>query len=397
MQRIQVHPDVLDEKARLVQQKKQELERMVWELEKSIYMLQSDWSGVTGERFFWDFMQAKEVFPTTLKRLNDIQEYFHNVAKNFRTTDGSGESVLRIPEELEPSFTVGLINKFIGETVTGMGQTAEAFFNNPFSTIGSVAYAMTVGKVVDVGRGIQFAWDTAWGTGTARSDIEQFVEEQKKQIDEDKSGYYKGAMLGQAFSYFLFGKALHSKDHNESGGAMEGKKEKSEGNSLNHDGRLRTEGTKTTYTNSFGNEISWTNQGPKDIDAIIEKNLRSSKPGDILEGRVAETIRETGRLEGTGIELKLQNKLKAGDIDILTESHIIEVKKSLSALDEKQLDKLINPSNKNYFNYDNREVIYYIEDVTVKNKTQSDLVEKLQDQNIKLICSLEELKEVISK
>lgn len=112
---------------------------------------------------------------------------------------------------------------------------------------------------------------------------------------------------------------------------------------------------------------------------------------------MAETIRETGRLEGTGIELKLQNKLKAGDIDILTESHIIEIKKSLSALDEKQLDKLINPSNKNYFNYDNREVIYYIEDVTVKNKTQSDLVEKLKDQNIKLISSLEELKEVVSK
>lgn len=58
---------------------------------------------------------------------------------------------------------------------------------------------------------------------------------------------------------------------------------------------------------------------------------------------------------------------------------------------------MINPSNKNYFNYDNREVIYFIEDVTVKNKTQSDLVEKLKDQNIKLISSLEELKEVVSK
>ncbi|NEU62831.1 WXG100 family type VII secretion target [Paenibacillus sp. ALJ109b] len=52
MQRIQVHPDVLEEKARLVQQKKQELERMVRELEKSIYFLQSDWSGVTGNVSF---------------------------------------------------------------------------------------------------------------------------------------------------------------------------------------------------------------------------------------------------------------------------------------------------------------------------------------------------------
>ncbi|WP_145146219.1 WXG100 family type VII secretion target [Paenibacillus xylanexedens] len=219
MQRIQVHPDVLDEKARLVQQKKLELDRLVRELEKSIYMLQSEWSGVTGERFFWDFMQVKEVFPTTLGLLDKIQNEFTFIARNFRTTDGSGEVALYIPEELKRNFAVGLLDKSIGETITGMGQTAEAFFSNPFSTLSSVAYAMTVGKVVDVGRGIQFAWDTAWGTGTARSDIEQFVEEQKKQIDESGAGYYGGAMTGQALAYVLFGKALRSMDDIGSGGS----------------------------------------------------------------------------------------------------------------------------------------------------------------------------------
>ncbi|WP_339197317.1 WXG100 family type VII secretion target [Paenibacillus sp. FSL P4-0176] len=218
MQRIEVHPDLLEEKARLVQQKKQELERMVWELEKSIYMLQSEWSGVTGERFFWDFMQVKEVFPTTIGLLDEIQKEFTFIAKNFKTTDGSGEVALYIPEELKRNFAVGLLDKSVGETITGMGQTAEAFFENPFSTLSSVAYAMTVGKVVDVGRGIQFAWDTAWGTGTARSDIEQFVEEQKKQIDENGAGYYGGAMTGQALAYVLFGKAFRSKDDIGSGG-----------------------------------------------------------------------------------------------------------------------------------------------------------------------------------
>ncbi|MFC9706625.1 EndoU domain-containing protein [Paenibacillus sp. NPDC056933] len=223
MQRIEVHPDVLEEKARLVQQKKQELERMVRELEKSIYLLQSEWSGVTGERFFWDFMQMKEVFPATLKHLEEIHLVFTFVAKNFRTADGSGEVALYIPEELKRNFAVGLLDKSIGETITGMGQTAEALFYNPFSTLGSVAYAMTVGKVVDVGRGIQFARDAAWGTGTARSDIEQFVDEQKKQIDESGAGYYGGAMTGQALAYVLFGKALRSKDDIGSGGG--GKKE----------------------------------------------------------------------------------------------------------------------------------------------------------------------------
>ncbi|WP_264934679.1 WXG100 family type VII secretion target [Paenibacillus sp. LS1] len=223
MQRIQLQPDVLDEKARLVQQKKLELDRIVRELEKSIYMLQSEWSGVTGERFFWDFMQVKEVFPTTLGLLDKIQNEFTFIARNFRTTDGSGEVALYIPEELKRNFAVGLLDKSIGETITGLGQTTEAFFDNPFSTLSSVAYAMTVGKVVDVGRGVQFAWDTAWGTGTARSDIEKFVEEQKKQIDESGAGYYGGAMTGQALAYVLFGKAFRSKDDIGSGGSGGGK------------------------------------------------------------------------------------------------------------------------------------------------------------------------------
>jgi len=231
MQRIEVHPDVLEEKARLVQQKKQELERMVWELEKSIYLLQSDWSGVTGERFFWDFMQVKEVFPTTLGLLNEIQEYFNYVANNFRTTDGSGEVALYIPEELKPTFVKGLADGSVGETVNGMGQTAEALFYDPFGTVASFAYAMTLGKVVDAGRGIKFAWDAAWGTGTARSDVEQFVEEQKKQVDQDGLGYYSGSMAGQVLAYAFFGKAFRAVEnkHSDLGGSGGSKPEAGKG------------------------------------------------------------------------------------------------------------------------------------------------------------------------
>lgn len=231
MQRIEVHPDVLDEKARFVQQKKQELERMVWELEKSIYLLQSDWSGVTGERFFWDFMQVKEVFPTTLGLLDKIQNEFTFVAKNFRTTDGSGEVALYIPEELKPTFAKGLADGSVGETVTGFGQTLEAFIYSPLSTAGSLAYAFTLGKAVDAGRGIKFAWDAYWGNGTARSDVEQFVEDQKKQIDQDGLGYYSGSMAGQVLAYALFGRALHSVEnkHSDVGGAGGGKPEAGKG------------------------------------------------------------------------------------------------------------------------------------------------------------------------
>jgi len=225
MTRIQVHPDEMEKNVRLLQQSKQQLGKIVYELDKTMYFLQSEWSGVTSEKFFWDFMNIKEsVFPSTLGLLDKFQNKISMTLSAFKKADNSGGEMLQIPDKLEPNFATGLIDKAIGDTVTGVGETIEALFYNPFSTLGSLAYDLTVGKIVDVGRGVGFAWDTAWGTGTARSDIEQFVNEQKKQLSEDESGYYKGAVVGQALSYFIFGKALHSKDHHGSGGSGEGKK-----------------------------------------------------------------------------------------------------------------------------------------------------------------------------
>lgn len=332
MQRIQVHPDVLDEKARLVQQKKLELDRIVRELEKSIYLLQSDWSGVTGERFFWDFMQVKEVFPTTLGLLDKIQNEFTFIARNFRTTDGSGEVALYIPEELKPSFGTGLVDKAIGDTVTGLGETAEAFIYNPFSTLTSLAYAMTMGKVVDVGRGIGFAWDAAWGTGTARSDIEEFIDEQKKQIDENGAGYYGGAMTGQALAYVLFGKAFRSKDDIGSGGSGGAKPE--HGGIFKYNENLKlTEIQQNKISEYIGvnsDELISSGLASEDTLKKILKNLKEgSKSG-----------REGFRLEADTAKLLLDNKIKIteagttynakelggriGEIDLGTSNYIIE-------------------------------------------------------------------------
>ncbi|MNJ82097.1 hypothetical protein D3C77_812610 [compost metagenome] len=58
---------------------------------------------------------------------------------------------------------------------------------------------------------------------------------------------------------------------------------------------------------------------------------------------------------------------------------------------------MTNPLNEKYFNYDKREVIYFIEDVTVNNKTQENLVKMLEGKGIKIISSLRELEEVLSK
>ena len=41
---------------------------------------------------------------------------------------------------------------------------------------------------------------------------------------------------------------------------------------------------------------------------------------------------------------------------------IIEIKKSASSLKSDQIDRLINPNNPQFFNYDKKEVIVYIDE-----------------------------------
>jgi len=399
MQRIEVHPDVLEEKARLVQQKKQELERIVWELEKSIYLLQSDWSGVTGERFFWDFMQVKEVFPTTLSLLNKIQEYFNYVADNFRTTDGSGEVALYIPEELKPTFAKGLVDNSVGETVTGMGQTAEALFYDPFGTVASFAYAMTLGKVVDAGRGVKFAWDAYWGNGTARSDVEQFVEEQKKQVDQDGLGYYSGSMAGQVLAYAFFGKAFRAVEnkHSDLGGSGGGKPEAGKAFVYHKNLNLNENQQKkiTEYIGINSDEIVSSGLANEDTLRKILKNLKEgSKPG-----------KEGFKLEAETAKLLLENKIKIseagmtynakelggriGEIDLGTPKYIIECFNATGGKSKSISDfyKYFEGDVKQpYINPDRKEVILY-----APNGIDTVKANNISSIGVKIITSPEEL------
>lgn len=407
MQRIMVHPDLLDEKARMVQQKKQELERMVWELEKSIYMLQSEWSGITGEKFFQDFRLAREVFPTTLGLLSSIQNEFTFIANNFRTTDNTGEVALYIPEELKRDFTVGLLDGSVGETVTGIGDAANALWHDPFGTLASLGYGLTVGRVVDVGRGISFAWDALWGTGTARSDAEKFVEEQKKMITEDKTGYYGGALTGQALAYVFFGRALRSVDnkHGEIGGSSGGKSEtskqkKSEELTASFNEPIKTKtnkGLEVEFINPSGNKIHWVEQHSGNIPNAIESAMGSANPGKALEGMVANHVNKITELTGFGLQLNdITNKEFAGDLDVVTKKQIIEVKRSTSALDMDQIDKYINSSDPKFFNYELKEVIVYIDKpIDMTNKYIAKDINQLKDLGVTVVNSLDELEGVL--
>jgi len=161
-------------------------------------------------------------------------------------------------------------------------------------------------------------------------------------------------------------------------------------------GKIRVDGNKKIFTNTSGNEISWVDQNAKDLDAIINSKLNSSKPGDILEGQVAQAVKETGELKATGLSLERVNGTKVGDVDILTDLYIIEVKKSIGAVDTKQLDKLTNPANPDYFNFDGKNIVYYIEDTTIKNPFNEKTLQALEEAGVTVVNTLDDLKGVIS-
>ena len=160
--------------------------------------------------------------------------------------------------------------------------------------------------------------------------------------------------------------------------------------------QVRIEGRRKIYTNPSGNEVSWVDQSSKDIQAIIKSKLKSSESGDILEGQVAQAVQEMGLLKGSGLSIERVDKSIAGDIDVLTDSYIIEVKESLGGVKKKQFDKFINPNHPDYFNFDGKGIIYYIEDITIKNRYNQEILEMLQNtENVTVVHTLDELKGVL--
>ena len=125
---------------------------------------------------------------------------------------------------------------------------------------------------------------------------------------------------------------------------------------------VRIEGNKNIFTNNSGKEVIWTDQTPKDIDTIIKRRLNSSDSGDLLEGKAAQAVNEVTEVKGVGLKLSDTSKSPLGDLDVVTDYYIIEVKSSLGAVKEKQIPKYTDPSDPNYVNAHNRKVIYFIED-----------------------------------
>ena len=160
-------------------------------------------------------------------------------------------------------------------------------------------------------------------------------------------------------------------------------------------GTVRIEGNKNIFTNNNGVQIIWTNQTSRDIDVIIDSKLRSRDLGDVLEGEVATAVKEVTEVKGVGVKLLDITGSPVGDLDILTDNYIIEVKKSLGAVKEKQIPKYTDPFCPKYVNAYDKKVIYFIQDTTPKVPKEVQKLQLIKDSNIIIVDNVDKLKEIL--
>lgn len=100
-------------------------------------------------------------------------------------------------------------------------------------------------------------------------------------------------------------------------------------------------------------------------------------------------------MEIKGFGLKLDNistGKPAGDIDVMTNNQIIEVKKSISAVKLDQIDKYVNRSNPQLFNYEGREIVLYVDEIIdTSNPQVTKMIQELNSKGVKVVNDLEEL------
>lgn len=103
--------------------------------------------------------------------------------------------------------------------------------------------------------------------------------------------------------------------------------------------------------------------------------------------------------------LEFGNKVKSktgqdfGNIDIGTGKQLIEAKVSISSVDVEQFEKYINPYSDKFFNFNQREVILYIDEIIDVNNSKNAIklseLKELESQGVIVVNGLDELDKVI--
>lgn len=412
MSRIKVTTEQLLHVSRQIEQWRQQLEGIRNDLTARIGFIQSQWAGATQERFFYDFQQSRSVLDRALESMVKSSQDLMAIAERFEQADQEQVSLGAVTGSIASNM---MANHAAGDTVD-----KQKMVYNPLLRVYVPA------SEAENGMTGQKEFTEYWNNGGTYKEMRggpQQPESTGRDIyDEQISSFKEGIQpaTGESVPAWQAAVSIGSLQLGKvaiafTGMYNRGYKVPREGFRLPKDTAVKpgqiqnrpsqdnpmlsktNKGLEVQYTNVTGNKIFWVEQNPKNIPNAIEAAKNSRDTGKVVEGKVGEFVDRHVGVTGFGVEVKnIDNKLRVTDLDVVTNSQIIEVKKSAGAVKTDQIDRLVDTNNKEFFNYDKKEVVLYIDAPLEKaGPIASEKIDYIRSKGVKVVNSLEELREVL--
>ncbi|EFU75971.1 hypothetical protein HMPREF0381_2182, partial [Lachnoanaerobaculum saburreum DSM 3986] len=170
---------------------------------------------------------------------------------------------------------------------------------------------------------------------------------------------------------------------------------------------LSTNGSKTKYENNSKTVFEIPEQNSKNINNAIQSRLSNEDIGKFVEGKVADYImnntNETVKKLGAKVKALSGKKLKPekigadiGDLDIMTDNYLIEVKRNVQNVSFSQIEKYLDINNPEYINVGDKKVILYIDSgLEGASVEELEVIEKSRELGAIIVTDLEELGRIL--
>ncbi|MET3940944.1 WXG100 family type VII secretion target [Paenibacillus sp. PvP094] len=429
MSTIKVTPEQLHHVSNQVDRARQQMESIQGDLTRQIMFIKTFWVGATQERFFYEFERSRPILDKALESMVRTSRELKDIATRFENTDA---------EQVSLGSAIGTVSAaaMIRNSVTNTSSDDKGYrmaYNSMFRKMMPVnqqgvtdqaalqAYQRDQGHL-DIIR-MQAVNVEPLGEDIYAMQIKAFEMGIHPMTGEPVSDKYAQTMLAslkfsQVFMAFQmvrgsmpgskgpfrlpsshpavakFKKNLEAAEAKKANGQKRGSEITEQASNI---GSIVKEGNKTTYTNPVGNVLHWDDQHPKNINRDIDQLLNSKDSGKATEAKAAYAVRESKEVTAFSQKIQRADGNPAGDFDVVTKHEIIEVKKSLKAItDVEQFDKYVNVKHQDFFNYEQKKVILYI-DKPLTNPHPNDLIklELIKSRGVTVVNSLDELKGVL--
>ena len=409
MSTIKVTPEQLLYVSKQIEQGRQQLESIRSDLSARIGFIESQWEGATQERFFYDFQQSRPVLDRALESMVKSSQDLKAIAVRFQQADQEQVSVGAVAGSIALQKLVSDSNHNSDKTEYTMVYNTQFRKMMPTDKDGNVTPETLRAYERDTG---SLDMKSAPDVGSEGEDIMQY------QVDELKNGVYpfSGEPVSenrarllitslQASNMLMAFAGMYNRGYKVPKSGLKLSKDIAAKpghvpNKTLHDNPILSKtnkGLEVQYTNHAGNRIVWIEQNPKNIPHAIDAAKNSRDTGKVVEGKVGEFVESHVGVTGFGVEVKnVDNKLRVTDLDVVTNSQIIEVKKSAGAVKIDQIDRLVDINHKEFFNHNKKEVVLYI-DAPLENTgpIASGKIDYAKSKGIKVVNSLDELREVL--